>query len=85
MFVHALERATMIEVAGSELILSSDDSSLRFVPVEQPDTRGDLPLTAAGETLLIEPADGQLTSVFTISLSPGDSGKIIQADMPLTS
>lgn len=44
-----------------------ENSVLRLVPLEQPERRGELSLTAAGETLVIEADLGELAAVLTIS------------------
>lgn len=67
LFTRALQASTTIERQDDGLVLSGEDSLLRFVPIEQPESRGELPLTAAGETLLIEPDAGPLASVLIIS------------------
>lgn len=71
LFTEALETASTIDKEGSELVLAGEGSVLRFVPLEDPQRRDELPLTAAGETLVIGADSGDLTSVFTISTGDG--------------
>ena len=73
MFSQAVENATTIGMAGPQLVLSGDDTVLRLERLEQPERRDELPLTAAGETLVIEDDIGQLAAVFTISSGTGNT------------
>jgi heat shock protein HslJ len=67
LFAEALFASTTIEQQGSRLVLSGENSVLEFKALQEPDLRGELPLTAAGETLTIDAAGRDLASVFTIS------------------
>jgi len=67
LFGQALEGATMIGEDGAELVLSGEDGLLRLVPLERPDYRGELPITAAGETLVIDVDERHPSSISTIS------------------
>lgn len=67
LFAEALFASTTIEQKGSRLVLSGESSVLEFETLQGPDLRGELALTAAGETMTIDAAGGDLASVFTIS------------------
>jgi hypothetical protein len=69
-FVAAINRAETIRQDGSELLLSGPGVELRFVEPQPPDLLGELPLTAAGETLLLEYPTGRSRGVvYTIETS----------------
>jgi hypothetical protein len=69
-FVAAIKRAETIRHDGSELVLSGPGVELRFVEPQLPDLLGELPLTAAGETLLLEFPNGRSRGlVYTIETS----------------
>lgn len=67
LFSQALQSATTIGKVGAELVISGENSVLRLVPLERPEQRGELALTAAGETLVIDVERGELTSILTVS------------------
>jgi heat shock protein HslJ len=68
LFITAIQRVENIEREASGMTLSGPGVELRFVSPEVPESLGPLPLTAAGETLLLEFPDGRSRGVtYTIS------------------
>ncbi|HEX5695496.1 MAG TPA: hypothetical protein VFZ15_03875 [Acidimicrobiia bacterium] len=72
LFTTALKRVETIARDGSGLILTGPEVELRFVPSEVPESLGALPLTAAGEELLLEFPDGRSRGVI-YTISPGSA------------
>jgi hypothetical protein len=78
LFTTALQRVETIARDGSGLILTGPGVELRFVTSEVPEPLGALPLTAAGETLLLEFPDSRSRGViYTISSGSAERGDAV--------
>jgi hypothetical protein len=78
LFVTAMDRATTISGDGSSLTLTGPGVELRFVAPQPVDSLGALPLTAAGETVLLEFPDGRSRGVvYTIESAGREPGEMV--------
>jgi hypothetical protein len=74
-YVEGLQRAERIRFDGSTIVLDGTDTELHFARAEVPEYLGELPLTAAGETLTFEIPDGrQRYEQYIVTWSPNDLG-----------
>ncbi len=77
-FVTGVARAERIGLDGAGLLLTGPGVELRFVSPQPVESLGDLPLTAAGETVLLEFPDGRSRGVvYTIEGPNGRLGESV--------
>ncbi|HVR77554.1 MAG TPA: hypothetical protein VMS99_04100 [Acidimicrobiia bacterium] len=77
-FTNGIRRVEMISEQASELVLSGPGVELRFVTPETAVALGELPLTAAGESVLLEFPDGRARGVvYTIGGQEGELGQSV--------
>lgn len=79
LFLTGVEKAETISANGSDLLLAGPGVELHFVEPQPAESRGQLPLTAAGETLLLEFPNGRARGVvYTIGGQGEELGQSVQ-------